>query len=62
MYIRESIFDLHIYITITSPYLRDRGVTISVDDREGDVIRLRVSSKEGKGEMDSNQYGAFFED
>ena len=30
-YIREGIFDLCIYVTVTSPYLRDRGVTYTTN-------------------------------
>jgi len=30
MYICEGIFDLYIYVAVTSPYLRDRGVTYGI--------------------------------
>jgi len=29
-YICEGIFDLHIYVAVTSPHPRDRGVTLSI--------------------------------
>ena len=31
-YIREGIFDLHIYVAVTSPYPWDWGVTVYIDD------------------------------
>ena len=36
-YIREDFSVLHIYITVTSPYLRDRGVTVSQVDNKLEI-------------------------
>jgi len=43
-YIREGISDLHIYVAVTSPYPRDRGVTHHYTTRRSSCSWINVQS------------------
>ena len=55
MYICEDIFDLCIYIAITSPYPWDRGVTLDlVDDQLVITISFKISHPHLLRELKAN--------